>query len=386
MARRATVVVAGDVGDPPVVEPEVPWWGEARSLVAAAEEAVGAPLRLLRRLSVERGEDGVDPEVTYLFEREGGPPAEEPDHPLRSPWARSGWIDEVLAWEPVASRLAGRPVQEKWWNLSAVLEIPTATGSTWLKAIPPFFADEGRVIELLSRDFPVPSVLARGQRMSLLAPIPGEDQWEASDAAVEELMTLLVEIQLWSTGRLDEFLEAGGHDRRAARLTQDFAALLRRDDVRSTIDAKELDELDAVAPSVREWANELEACGLPVTLLHGDFHPGNARGVPGELVLLDWTDAAVGSPLLDLPPFLVRLPPERAAAARELVMRLWSRHVADVDFVRAFALGELMRGVTDALTFREFLDGIEPSERIDHETDVPAALRRVLEGARKLRI
>ena len=366
MGRRARVVVAGDDGEPPIVEPEVPWWAETRSLVSAAEEAIGAPLRVLRRLSIESGENGGDSEVTYLFEREGGPPADEPDHPLRSPWARSGWVDEVLAWEPVASRLVGRPVQEKWWNLSAVLEVPTAHGSTWLKAIPPFFADEGRVIELLS-NFRVPLLLGVGDRMSLMAPIAGEDQWDPDDAAIEELITSLVEIQVWSVDRLDDFLAVGARDRRAARLAEDFAAF-------------------PDMPSIQEWAEELEGCGLPITLLHGDFHPGNARGVPGELVILDWTDAAVGSPLLDLPAFLVRLSPDRAAFARSLAVQLWSEHVGGVDFERAFDLAEALRGAMDALVYQEFLDGIEPAERIDHAADVPAALRRVLEAAHKLRL
>ena len=383
MGRRATVVVAGDDGPAPVVEPEIPWWSEVRSLVAAAESAVGAPLRVLRRLSVESGELGRDSEVTYLFEREGGPPADEPDHPLRSRWARSGWLDEVLAWEPVASRLAGRAVQEKWWNLSAVLEIPTADGSVWLKAIPDFFADEGRVIESLA-SFRVPRVLALADRMMLMAPIPGEDQWEADDAAVEELVTLLVDIQLWSVDHLDEFFPLGARDRRHDHLAKDLSELMQRDDVRATLSPEEAYEIDALLPRVAEWAKELDGCGLPITLIHGDFHPGNARGVPGELVLLDWTDAAVGSPLLDLPPFLARLSPERAAATRELVARVWSRHVAGVDFDRAFVLAELLRGAADAITFQDFVDGIEPAERIDHEADVPAALRRVIGTARTL--
>ena len=59
---------------------------------------------------------------------------------------------------------------------------------------------------------------------------------------------------------------------------------------------------------------DLASCGLPDTLVHGDFHPGNTRGVPGRtetLVLLDWGDSGVGNPLLDLPPFLGVLAPEQ---------------------------------------------------------------------------
>lgn len=386
MGRRARVVVWGADGPAPIVEPEVPWWGEARSLVDAAEAAVGHRLRLLRRLSVEGGQNGHDSEVTYLFEREGGPAADEPDHPLRSPWARSGWIDQVLSWEPVAERLVGRPVQEKWWNLSAVLEIPTNAASLWLKAIPAFFASEAALVDCLRRaQKPVPNVVAHARTFGLYEHIEGADQWDPSDEVVGELIDKLVDIQLWSAPRLSVFEGARVHDRRAGRLAADFSALVKRTDVRSTLDPAEAEELDAAVALVVSWAYELETCGLPVTLLHGDFHPGNTRGVPGDLVILDWTDAAVGSPLLDIPTFLVRLPAERAAAAREGVAMAWSRHVRGIDFDRAFALAEPLRAAIDALVYQEFLDGIEPSERIDHEQDVPASLRRVIESARRLR-
>ena len=41
------------------------------------------------------------------------------------------------------------------------------------------------------------------------------------------------------------------------------------------------------------------ACGLPDTIVHGDFHPGNLRCDGAVLTLLDWGDAGVGHPLLD---------------------------------------------------------------------------------------
>ena len=49
---------------------------------------------------------------------------------------------------------------------------------------------------------------------------------------------------------------------------------------------------------------EVAACGMPDTLVHGDYHPGNVRGEPGNLTMLDWGDTGVGQPLLDMPAFL----------------------------------------------------------------------------------
>ena len=47
------------------------------------------------------------------------------------------------------------------------------------------------------------------------------------------------------------------------------------------------------------------ACGVPDTLVHGDFHPGNVAGRPDDYVILDWGDSFVGHPLLDELPFVV---------------------------------------------------------------------------------
>lgn len=35
---------------------------------------------------------------------------------------------------------------------------------------------------------------------------------------------------------------------------------------------------------------QLEACGMPETLVHGDYHPGNWRGIVLDLTILDRGD------------------------------------------------------------------------------------------------
>ena len=53
----------------------------------------------------------------------------------------------------------------------------------------------------------------------------------------------------------------------------------------------------------------IDACGLPMTLVHGDFHPGNLRGDDAHLFILDWGDCGVGHPLFDVPAMMERLDP-----------------------------------------------------------------------------
>jgi hypothetical protein len=51
-------------------------------------------------------------------------------------------------------------------------------------------------------------------------------------------------------------------------------------------------------------------CGVPDTLVHGDFHPGNVAGRrPDSYVILDWGDSFVGHPLIDELAFVERLSP-----------------------------------------------------------------------------
>ena len=51
----------------------------------------------------------------------------------------------------------------------------------------------------------------------------------------------------------------------------------------------------------------IAACGVPDTLVHGDFHPGNVVGPTDAYVLLDWGDSFVGNPLIDELAFTERL-------------------------------------------------------------------------------
>lgn len=45
---------------------------------------------------------------------------------------------------------------------------------------------------------------------------------------------------------------------------------------------------------------ELNECGLPEVLFHGDVHPGNARIGFDPPVTFDWGDSGIGHPLLDV--------------------------------------------------------------------------------------
>ena len=117
--------------------------------------------------------------------------------------------------------------------------------------------------------------------------------------------------------------------------------------------------------------DHIDTCGLPDTLVHGDFHQGNLRSAgPGHLVLLDWGDSGIGHPMLDESAFLDRLSTRGSAGGARAVGQAVAPRDPRVRARPAAAsllapLGAFRR----ALIYQRFLDSIEPDERIYHAPD-----------------
>jgi hypothetical protein len=187
------------------------------------------------------------------------------------------------------------------------------------------------------------------------------------------MVTGLVDLQQALTGSVEDLCIAGLPDWRAPALLDAIDGLCRRDDVRATLTAEEASTLNAVVDGLPARFAAIDECAIDPTLVHGDFHPGNWRGGPERLVLLDWGDSGVGHPLLDMPAFLDRMPPEFVPELR----RHWAGlHAGDAQ--RASALVAPIAALRQALVYRAFLDGIEPAERRYHEADVPLWLREAM--------
>jgi aminoglycoside phosphotransferase (APT) family kinase protein len=123
----------------------------------------------------------------------------------------------------------------------------------------------------------------------------------------------------------------------------------------------------------------IDACGLPASLVHGDFHPGNVRGERGRLVLLDWGDSGIGHPLLDQPAFLTRIDGASVEPVRGAWHAAWSAARPGADPARAAHLLAPVAAARQAVIYQRFLDEIEPSERPYHAADVPDWLGRTAE-------
>jgi hypothetical protein len=125
------------------------------------------------------------------------------------------------------------------------------------------------------------------------------------------------------------------------------------------------------------------ACGIPDSVVHGDFAPGNARGQGEELVLLDWGDCGIGHPLLDMSAFQDRIPPFLVPPVTEHWETSWRQAVPGSDPRHAAHLISPIAAARQAVIYQGFLDHIEPSEHPYHHSDPALWLTRAAATARQ---
>jgi hypothetical protein len=380
VGRVVTAVVthdgacAGAVGPFPV---DNPWWAEVESVVAHLEETLGVPAVVLRLLAVEGADGSRDGHVTYHAEALEPPGDLAPcdfaddDHPHRMPWARAAGLRELLTWASEHVDLAGRPVQCKTWNLSGLFRLPTTGGLAWLKAIPAFAAAEPAAIAAFAQVDPalVPSVLASAPGRLLLADIPGTDCWDASPQVAADTVHRLATAQA-RIGQPPRALP----DRRPEVLAAAVRGLLDGP-VGGELSPGEL----RAARSLNARWEMLADCGLPDTVVHGDFHPGNWRRGDGAPVVLDFADAHLGNPVLDGLRAIDFLPPDRRRAVASAWIAAWTAAAPASRPAEALRIAEPLAHLAYALRYQEFLDNIEPSERVYHLGDPAAAIRQAID-------
>jgi hypothetical protein len=392
--RRVSLVVVGDegrvLGRLPEFPVSTPWWQEVRPVVEGARDRFGLDCVVLRLFDSElpRPQGGG---VMYVAQATEPLPATVqavlepfdgvlPDDSLRLRWAQPGGPGADLAWaEDVlrARRLerVGPPEQLRSWNLSSIWRLPLAGGAAWLKVVPPFFAHEGDILRRLQGG-PVPRLLGHDGDRVLLADIPGADQYDAELPELLEIGSALVDMQAAWIGREDELLGIGLPDWRWRQLALAIEDVVARraanvpEEVRSA--------LGAFVSGLQARFEHIDACGLPTTFVHGDFHPGNVRGGEGMApTILDWGDCGVGNPLLDLSAFLGRVPQESAPVVRAHWAAEWRRHVPASDPLLAAQLIGPVAAARQAVMYQLFLDRLEPVERRYHDADVPEWLARI---------
>ncbi len=379
------------IGALPPLRLAMPWWPEAHDVVVAAREHFGVDVVLLRLVEA-RSDRPFGGAVTYLAETDRLPgirlepwPAEVlADEPLRAPWARPGgpavllrWADEQLGERGTAR--TGPAEQMRSWNLSGIWRLPTTSGSVWLKAVPSFFAHEGDVIDWIGSP-PGPSLVAHAPGRVLMAEASGAPNHDTRGPALEPMVQLLTRLQERAAAQTDDLLAIGVPDRRLPTMLARVESVAEQ--WAGSVDPHERQALAALVADLPRRFADIDACGVPDTLVHGDFHPGNVVGAAGGYVLIDWGDSFVGHPLIDELAFTQRLGAQDRVVARGWFVDAWRRLAPQADPDRAAELLRPVLPLLAAVMYADFCAGIEPDERVYHESDVGRMLQQAVVESR----
>src|SRR5687767_9036054 len=120
------------------------------------------------------------------------------------------------------------------------------------------------MLTLLGRE-PVPPLLAaEGPRM-LLEEVPGIDHHDTERAPLLEVIRLLVRLQSEWVGRVEELLARGLPDWRLESLVGPAADVVAR--TAHELEPVVVSRLDRLVAALPRLSAEVEACGLPSTLV-----------------------------------------------------------------------------------------------------------------------
>jgi hypothetical protein len=405
--RRVTVVLCGPTGELlgalAPIDLDFPWYARVDDVVDAVLERHGLDVTLLRLLDVDRPQSTEGGgRAVHLAQVDASLPAGlalDPvpdlpaqalvDQPLRQAYARPGGPQADLAWadQVLASRglpRTGVPKQMRTWNLSSIWVLPTARGPVWLKSVPRFFAHEGAMLELLAPlTDAVPPLLGHDRGRVLLGDVPGEDHHGAPTEVLRRMVPLLVAIQVATMGRVDDLLATGAFDWRPPGFDAMAVDVVER--TANQLDVATRVALRGLLDGLPERHAAIASCGIPETLVHGDFHPGNVRGDDTRLVILDWGDSGVGHPLLDQTAFFERVPAQDQHSVVADWSALWRKAIPGSNPDRAAELLQPVAALRQAVIYRLFLDRIEPAEHIYHSADPAIWLRRAASGSTSCR-
>ena len=235
-------------------------------------------------------------------------------------WTRPGWYAEVREWLARVLDEAGAGdlqeiVQLRTWAFSCVLLVRTGAGDFYFKAVPESIRRECAVSAYLARHFPgaVAPVVATApeRRWFLTRALPGRSLQDVSDvAAWERTAAAYGRLQRACIERVSDLRELGCPTREVDALPAAIDALVADPDALQSgrpdgLSAAEVGRLRAWVPELRRRCERLGACGVPLTLEHGDLWPSNVLVDGTACAVIDWEDVAIGHPFVSLAPLTV---------------------------------------------------------------------------------
>lgn len=221
-------------------------------------------------------------------------------------WSAPGFAEEVRA---LVREVVGEPssvelVRQRPWS---VVWRARVDGTTWyVKDNCSSQAHESALLERLAEVAPGRALGPAGVRGSrFVAPDLGEPVGERADGDLD-LWSRIVVAAAELQREVAPYADGLGLVAIVPDVAADWTAgMVEHLASRPTGDPRRLPEDDADAlraldPTIRGWAEQVAALGLPPTLVHNDLHAHNVFAVEDRMVLFDLGDALVMEPLAGL--------------------------------------------------------------------------------------
>jgi hypothetical protein len=231
---------------------------------------------------------------------------------LAGPFAQAGWLNTLLSWvqeniDSLGLRLTGQFRQFNADPFFCLIRIETNGPALWFKAIGEPNLQEYSITLGLAHDHPLylPNIVATRPEWNgwLMLEVQGESL--DSKAGIEQWQRVaegLAKLQLECIGRASRLLTIGCKDRRVSKIVEQIDPFLETMDKLMQEQPHEPPprlnrlQLHELGRSLKDACWRMQSAGIPDSLVHGDFGPGNVRLNARSCVFLDWAEGCVGPP------------------------------------------------------------------------------------------
>ncbi len=321
-----------------------------------------------------------------------------------APWTDPAWRVTAEAWirhqldrhQLVLTGTVEQPHVQPW---STVLHVPTSGGTLFFKASALVLGHEAALTAWLAARRPdcIPELLAldEGRNWLLMTdggtPLRQVIRQERSLTRWHTVLPLYAGLQLEMQTETAALQALGIFDRRLAVLPAGYARLL--DDVAGLLigtedglSVAEFERLQALDGPFAQMCAGLAAAGIGETLHHDDFHDANVFVRGSRYTIADWGESCLAHPFFSLVVTLRSIASQHdlaedgpeIAALRDSYLRPWTVFAPLDVLIETFRVAYRVGMISRALTWRQFLDSLEPAARADYAHAVPAYLQEFL--------